>query len=275
MTDAALGVGAEHAEEDAAAERFLTWPMGAVIAGFVLFAFTFDRVSVHDDGIVYFEFVRKVFGADVSAQAYQFGSAFWMAPFYLASQLVATRGELDRFHAAEIGTAVASAAAAILVLYLGWRILRELDLPHGPGLLLLALFGTPLFYYATIEPGYKHAADALYATAAAWFLLLASREPRRRYLVAAGACLGLMLATRYANVAIPVGVVVMFAWTRAWRPLAWVLAVTAVTAALLYAVPVVRGIPFESPSGTLGAPAPQSDVPFPHGAAPRRGSPRA
>ena len=79
-----------------------------------------------------------------------------------------------------------------------------------------------------------------------------------------------MLATRYANVAIPAGVVVMFAWTRAWRPLAWVLAVTAVTAALLYAVPVVRGIPFESPSGTLGAPALQSDVPFPHGAAPVR-----
>jgi hypothetical protein len=244
--------------------------MWLVLVGFVLFALTFDRVSVHDDGIVYFDFVRKLFGTDVAAQAYQFGSAYWTAPFYLVSQLVAARGELDHYHAGEVATAVASAAAAILALYLGWRILRELDLPRGPGLLLLTLFGTPLFYYATIEPAYKHAADALYATAAAWFLLLASKEPKRRYLAAAGACLGLMLATRYANVAIPVGVVVMFAWTRAWRSLGWVLAVTVASAALLYAVPVVRGIPFETPSGTLAAPALGSDIPLPHAPAPVR-----
>ena len=64
------------------------------------------------------------------------------------------------------------------------------------------LFGTPLWFYVFLEPGYKHAADALYLTAAVWFLLLGLEQPRRRYLVAAGACLGLMLATRYANVAL-------------------------------------------------------------------------
>ena len=61
----------------------------------------------------------------------------------------------------------------MLVLYLGWRILRELDLPRGPGLLLLVLFGTPLWYYVVVEPGYKHAADTLYFTGAALLLLLA------------------------------------------------------------------------------------------------------
>ena len=41
---------------------------------------------------------------------------------------------------------VASNAAVVLTLYLGWRILRELELPRGPAVLLLTLFGTPLFY---------------------------------------------------------------------------------------------------------------------------------
>ena len=155
-------------------ERFLTPWMGVALGGFVLFALTFDRPRIHDDGIVYFNFVRRLFGADVVAQAYQFGSAFWTAPFYLASQLVASRGELDRYHAGEVGTAVAANVAGVLVLYLGWRILQRLDLPRGPGLLLLVLFGTPLWFYVFVEPGYKHAADTLYLTAAVWFLLLAA-----------------------------------------------------------------------------------------------------
>ena len=136
---------------------------------------------------------------------------------------MASRGELDRYHAGEVGTAVAANVAGVLVLYLGWRILRELDLPRGPGLLLLVLFGTPLWFYVVIEPGYKHAADTLYLTAAALFLLLGFEQPRRRYLVAAGACLGLMLATRYANVALLAGLPVMFGARRAWRSLWWVL----------------------------------------------------
>ena len=53
------------------------------------------------------------------------------------------RGELDRYHAGEVGTAVAANAAGVLALYLGWRILQRLELPRSPGLLLLVLFGTP------------------------------------------------------------------------------------------------------------------------------------
>jgi hypothetical protein len=266
--DRADAVAAESTE---ARERFLTWRMWALLVAVVLFTVSFARVTVHDDGIVYFNFVRKLFGADVAAQAYQFGSAFWTAPFYLVSQLVAVRGELDRYHAGELGTVVAACAAGIAALYVGWRLLRELELPHGAGLLAVVLFGTPLFFYATIEPAYKHAADALYSTAAALFLLLALRDPgRRRFLVAAGVCLGLMLATRYANVAMLVGVGVMFGWQRAWRPLAWLLCVTVVTAALAYSTPVVRGIPFESPSGTLASPA---DMPLPQRGALRLAAP--
>ena len=128
-----------------AAERFLSLPRCAALAFVTLFALTFDDGFVHDDGVGYFTFLRRLFGADQAGVAYQFGSAFWNAPFYLASQLVAARGELDRFHAGEIGVNVASNVAMILCLYLGWLILRELELPRGPAVLLLTLFGTPLF----------------------------------------------------------------------------------------------------------------------------------
>ena len=39
----------------------------------------------------------------------------------------------------------------------------------------------------------------------------------------------------------------MFGVRRAWRPLWWVVTAAVVTAALLYAIPVLRGIPFETP----------------------------
>src|SRR4051794_11920339 len=90
-------------DEAAPRERFLTPWMWVALGGFALFAATFDRPRVHDDGTYYFNFVRRLFGTDVVAQAYQFGSAFWTAPFYLVSQLVASRGELDRYHAGEVG----------------------------------------------------------------------------------------------------------------------------------------------------------------------------
>jgi hypothetical protein len=242
-------------------ERFLSLWMCVVLGACGLFSLTFAKVHIHDDGVLYYYFVRRLFGADIVAQAYQFGSSFWTAPFYLASQLVASRGELDHNWAGQVGTVVASNVATGLTLYLGWRILRELDLPRTPGVLMLALFGTPLFFYTVFEPGLKHAADTLYFTTACWFLLLAFRNPRTLYLLAIGGCFGVMLATRYANLAIPAGAVVMFAAQRAWRPLWIVLTTTAVVGACAYAVPVVRDIPFSVPRGTVPTEAASYDAP--------------
>jgi hypothetical protein len=242
-------------------ERFLTPTIALAFVLFALFSLTFVKVEIHDDGVYYYYFLRGLFGADVVAQAYQFGSAFWTAPFYLVSQLVATIGDLDHSYAGQVATAVASNVAAIVVLYLGWRILRELDLPRGAAVLFLTLLGTPLYYYVVMEPGLKHAADTLYMTAAFWFLLLAYKNPRQRYLVAAGVFLGLMLTTRYANVLIPAGVIVMFGAHRAWRTLWWVLTATAVTGALLYAIPVARDIPFTRNPHIIPTEALQRDAP--------------
>ena len=40
--------------------------------------------------------------------------------------------------------------------------LHRRGLPRGPAVLLLALFGTPLWFYGVLQPSYKHAADTLY-----------------------------------------------------------------------------------------------------------------
>ncbi len=216
----------------AAAERFLTLPRVAGLLAFVLFALTFDDGQVHDDGTIYFDFMRKLFGANIPAAAYQFGSAFWNAPFYLASQLVALRGGFDHVHSGEVAVNLASNVAVLVTLYFGWRILRELDLPRGPIVLLLTLFGTPLFFYGALNPSYKHAADALYATALFWFVLRSSRaDAQRRDYVGAGVCLALLLATRYANGALAAGVVGMFFLLKRRRAAAWMLVTTALASA--------------------------------------------
>ena len=244
------------------AERFLTLPRSAAVLFVVLFGLTFSDGHVADDGTVYFNFLRRLFGTDNGAVAYQFGSSFWNAPFYLASQLVATRGLFDHFHSGEIGVNVASNAAVVLTLYLGWRILRELELPRGPAVLLLTLFGTPLFYYGALAPSYKHAADTLYATAAMWFVLRSSSEgARRRDFVAAGVCMALLLVTRYANGAMVLGVLAVFAVMRLRRAASWMVATALVTGAVLLAIPVVRHIPYAAPPNIYTAAKPLEDSP--------------
>ena len=245
-----------------AAERFLSRSRGVAVAVFLFFAATFDIGHVQDDGTVYFDFLRRLFGVQTPAVAYQFGSAFWSAPFYLASQLAALRGGFDHYHAGEVATNVASNAAIVVTLYLGWRILRELDLPRGGLVLLLTLFGSPLFFYGALNPSYKHAADTLYATALFWFVLRSSRtDARRRDYAGAGACLALLLATRYANGALAAGVVGMFFVLRLRLAAAWIVVATALVSIVLFGLPVIRHIPYGLPPARYGPQVAASDGP--------------
>ncbi len=229
-------------------ERFLSPTRGIALLLFILFAASFDDGRVQDDGTVYFNFLRRVFGADTSAVAYQFGSSFWNAPFYLASQLTALRGNFDRLHAGEVAVNVASNVAVLLTLYIGWRILRELDLPRGAAVLMLTLFGPPLFFYGALSPSYKHAADTLYATAAMWFVLRSSRSAARRWdYVAAGVCMALLLTTRYANGALLLGVLVVFVVLGLHRAALWMLAITVAVSAVFFVIPLVRDIHYSTP----------------------------
>lgn len=238
-------------------ERFFTVPRAAAVALFLVFALTFDEAHVHDDSSIYYAFLRKVFGHDTPAVAYQIGSDFWNTPFYLASQLVALRGHFGSFHAGEISMSVASTVAVVVTLYLGWRILCELDLPRGPAVLLLTLFGTPLFYYGAMNTTIKHAADTLYATTLFWLVLrVTDGGGRRRTFVAAGICLALLLTTRYANFAYWFGLLAVLVVRGRRREAAWIFATACLVSVLLFGVAVVRHIPYASPPpGLISAPA--------------------
>jgi len=239
-----------HADEveAVAAERFLSRVRVAGLLGFLLFAVTFDLVKVQDDGTVYFDFLRRVFGVDTGGVAYQIGSAFWTAPFWLVSQAVAVSGGYDHFQSGQVAVTVASNVAILLTLFFGWRILRALDLPRGPAVLLLTLFGTPLWYYGVLQPSYKHAEDTLYATAAYWYVLRSTAgNVKRREYVAAGLCLALMLATRYANLGLVAALLISLWVMQRRRAARWISVATVACAAVVFAVPAVRHIPYGSP----------------------------
>jgi dolichyl-phosphate-mannose-protein mannosyltransferase len=216
---------------------------------YFLFAITFASFRVNNDGLVYYDFIRRFLGEDVrNGYTYQFATSFFNMPFYLAARGFETvSGVSSAFGAplTHVSITVASTLALVLTLYLGWRMLRELELPAGPAVLLLALFGTPLFYYTVFQPAYKHAVDALFLTLMAYLLLLVSRRSRSSVAVALGAVLAVLFLIRFANIALVPGVLVALALTRQWRRAGVVLLSGAVAGVLLFAVPAARGLEME------------------------------
>src|SRR5438067_6887403 len=183
--------------------RFLSREMVVWLGAYLLFAFTFASLRVNNDGLVYYSFLRRFVGEKVdSAYAYQFGSALFDLPFYLGAKAIRS---ITGSHAVlgapitEASVAVASAVALLAALYLGWRLLDDLELPATPAVLMLAVFGSPLFYYTVFEPSYKHAVDALLAVVFTSLLLRLSREPTRNVELALAVCLALQISVRYVN----------------------------------------------------------------------------
>jgi hypothetical protein len=234
-------------------ERFLTRPMALALGIYAIFAVTFARFQIVGDGLVYFNLLRRFFGEHPDfAFAYQFGSDVWNWPFFLVGRgLGAIYGfEPKTFHVSfeEISITASTQAAFVLTLYLGWRLLRELDLPRGPAVLFLATFGSPLFYYVVFDPAMKHAVDALVMTAAVLFLWRIFLRGSDRQAIALGALVGLALNVRYVNVAfffiVACGLIVF----RRYRALAIGGATAAAVAPLLFAIPAVRGISYFVPT---------------------------
>jgi hypothetical protein len=223
---------------------------------YALFALTFCAFKVQQsegDGEVYFNLLRRFFGETPDfAFAYQFGNAFWNAPFFLVGKAFASAfGYQPKiFHVGfeEIAITLASNAAFVLTLYLGWRILRELDLPRGPAVLLLTAFGTPLFYYAIFAPAAKHAADTLYLTAATLVFLLASRRRAWRDPVLLGVLAAASINTRWGvNFAFFAAMAVAALRVSRWRDVAIGTATTVVVGAVMFLLPALRGVPYYIP----------------------------
>ncbi len=243
--------------------RFLAAPTAIALGLYVLFAATFASFRVANDGLVYYDFLRRFFGADIApaGYAYQFGVAFFNAPFYLAARLLHAAGWSTAAGAPlpQASIAVASNLALVLTLWLGWKILRALELPAGPGVLLLTVFGSPLFYYTAFQPSYKHAVDALALTLAAYLLLRVTSGAAERFTLALGATLGALLTVRYANVVLIPAMLAPLLLRRDWARARLLVLGVAAAAALLLALPVARGIPFKrepagaAPTGVLAS----------------------
>lgn len=233
-------------------ERFLSRPMAIAFALYGLFALTFSYFQVRGDGLVYFNLLRRFFGEEPDfAYAYQFGSAVWNVPFFLVGKAfgIVFGFQPDIFHVSfeEISITVATNAAFVLTLYLGWRILRELDLPRGPAVLFLTTFGTPLFFYIVFDPAGKHAVDTLVLTAATWAFLQCSSPEAVRAAAALGALAGWSLNIRWANVAffVPLGLALVLRGR--WRLGTVMTASAAVTAVAILVLPALRGIEYFFP----------------------------
>jgi hypothetical protein len=216
---------------------------------YFLFAITFASFRVNNDGLVYYDFIRRFLGEDVrNGYTYQFATSFFNMPFYLAARGFETvSGVSSAFGAplTHVSITVASTLALVVTLYLGWRLLLELQLPAGPAVLLLALFGTPLFYYTVFQPAYKHAVDALFVMLMAILLLRTTKRPRATVVLGLGAVLGVLFMIRFANIALLPGVLVALVLVRQWRNAGLVLAAGAATVLLFFAAPAARGLPLQ------------------------------
>jgi hypothetical protein len=225
------------------------------IAVYLIVAASYLQARITDDGVIYYNFMRRLVGEDVDAYAYQFGVVFWNLPFYLLSRILRLANGDDWIEHVLIGAlalAIASTAAVIAIFYVSWRLIRDIGLRGGPGVTLLCILGSPLFYYSIFQTGLKHAFDALLATLLALLLLHASvRTASMRITIALGLVVAVLISVRYANIVLLTGVVYVFLRRR--EPYqAYVTTVTAVVGATaILALPLVLGIPYGlPPSGT-------------------------
>jgi hypothetical protein len=220
-------------------QRFLTKPTVALIALYLVFTATFASYSVNNDGQVYLDFMRRLTGEHVtSPSTHQFGSAVFALPFFLVARVLGVFGvhSLGGAPLEQVSMVVASTVALLVIAYLGWRLLRDLDLPGGPGLLALVVVGTPLFYYAVFQPTYKHVIDTLYVMVMVTLVLRALRRPNAWLYVALGACLAVSIITRTANAALVPGMILPFLLRRQFGNAARAIAATAVVTVALLAV---------------------------------------
>ncbi len=233
-------------------DRFFTRAMVVALGAYLVFLVTFGHFQVKGDALVYFNLRRRFFGEHPdSAFAYQFGSDLWNWPFFLLGRgLGAIFGLQPKiFHVSfeELAMTGAANLALLATLYLGWRILQQLELPRRPAVLFLTVFGSPLFFYAVFEPAGKHVVDTLVITAAVLLTLYLCQGGTDRHALALGALAGVSLNIRYVNVAFFLAIACSLALRRR-RAFAIAIAAAAVVGPVVFAIPATRGISYFVPS---------------------------
>ena len=185
------------------------WPLVVAEAVWLLFAVNFNRGFVWGgDAQVPFTFLRRLFGANVHAVGYQFGLAFFEAPWFAIGKLAAAFG----VHTVRTHPTTEAAAALGAIAYVGlsvalvYVLLRRLRLRHAGLAAGLTLFGTPLFFYGTFSPAQTHAVDTFLSTVLVVLVLSGFRRDWPISLcVAAGAVSGAAASVRWFDAALGIG----------------------------------------------------------------------
>ena len=207
--------------------------LSAVAVLWVVFAanFNFLSLSYVSDAERPYAFVRTLFGDAPAVDAYEFGLGIAEAPFYAFGKLLAFLGVTSIAGKPVLPAVVAMSASVFVMLTLASLVpvLRSLRLPRPALLVVLGLFGTPLFFYGSFAPGNTHALETLLFTVVVLLLSRLLGRPGASTLVPAA--LGLVLAAsisvRYFAAAEVVGVLVGLARYRRWRDAAIVAATVA------------------------------------------------
>jgi hypothetical protein len=208
---------------------------------FIVFALNFGAYRVFGDGAQYYSFVQRLFGDRPDASGYNFGVGLMNAPFYgVAKAVGAVVGHVARLERASI--TIASLSWALAAALISIRIVRALQLPAAAFCGGVALFGTPVWYYASFSPSYSHAADAATFALAAAGALGVWRSQALRWRVATGAALGLAIAVRPFNLGVAAGCVLALAVYRRFGDALIVSASAVCTTGVLLVLPLSLGL---------------------------------
>ena len=182
-----------------AAQRVLAGRRGVVTATtlFLAFSLNFGAYRIFGDGVDYYSFDQRLFGDVAHGSGYNFGTGLLNAPFYALGHLAKlVAGGRIGAHALPASITFASIAYVLVAIVLAVALLERLELPHAGIAVGAALFGSPLWYYASFSPSYTHATDAAAFGAAAYSLYRALHGESRAWYLAFAASLGLEVAVR-------------------------------------------------------------------------------
>jgi hypothetical protein len=184
---------------------------------------------------------------DPHVKAYQFGLAFFEAPFYLLGKLLVAIGvpsTIGGYGFATGSIAVGMALVVVLICALLLPLFERLGLSHSTFALFACVFGSPLVYYGSFQTGQSHVVDTLLFTTLVVLVFRYFREdrPSPRLALVMGVVLGVSMSVRYFSGAEAPALLAGLLLLRRRKDAALVAVTAPVTLGLLALVPIADGV---------------------------------
>lgn len=235
-------------------------PSAAVLLLATLLLILFSHPLVHGDGLAHFIYLDSIAGdgdLDLRNQqerfaaantyhifpnpatgelvtSFPFGTALLLAPFYwlgrVLNALPALHAHPDHFYlrqglplAFSLSAALGALLYTLAAVWLAYQSARRVAPAWAAALAVLScLAGTPLLFYATVEPLSSHAYGAFLLALALWLGIKIAEQPNdgRELVVRAlalGLVLGMALLVRWQLLLYALPVAVVWIATAAWR----------------------------------------------------------